>query len=115
MCRVTKAIPPHLAYSCQYWMGHMQHAEYSAELLDNITSFFKDFFPFWLEAISLLSLSSPVSYILAAAGTCALLKKWAKVGYNIMINDKFNNYITRTMRYPLWHQRHPNSFKYLPL
>ena len=90
--RVTKAIPPHLAYSCQYWMGHMQHAECSAELLDKITSFFKKFFPFWLEAISLLSLPSPVSYILAAAETCAILKKWAKVRSTMMINDKFNDY-----------------------
>ena len=113
--RVTKAIPPHLAYSCQYWMGHIQHAEGSAELLDKITLFFKDFFPFWLEAISLLSLSSPVSYILAAAETCAILKKWAKVGSNMMIIDKFNDYITRTMRFTLWHWRCPNSFKCLPL
>ena len=78
--RVTKAIPPHLAYSCQYWMGHMQHAKCPPELLDEIMLFFKNFFPFWLEAISLLSLSSPVSYILAAIETCTILKKWTKVG-----------------------------------
>ncbi|KAH0826236.1 hypothetical protein J3R83DRAFT_5695 [Lanmaoa asiatica] len=76
--RVTKAIPPHLAYSCQYWMHHMQDAQCTAELLDEVTSFFKNFFPFWLEAISLLSLSSPLSYILAAVETCADLEKWAK-------------------------------------
>ena len=79
MSRVTKAIPPYLAYSCQYWMDHMQHAECSAKFLDEVTSFFKNFFPFWLEAISLLSLSSPVSYILAALETCTILEKWAKV------------------------------------
>jgi len=76
--RVTKAIPPHVAYSCQYWMVHMQHAVCSPELLHKITSFFKNFFPFWLEAISLLSLSSPSSYILAALEMCTILTKWAK-------------------------------------
>jgi hypothetical protein len=87
--RVTKAIPPHLAYSCQYWMSHMRHAECSPELLEQVTSFFMKFFPFWLEAISLLSLSSPVSYILAAVETCTILEKWTKVGFPMMINDKF--------------------------
>ena len=87
--RVTKAIPPYLAYSCQYWMGHMQHAECAPEL-EKVTSFFKNFFPFWLEAISLLSLSSPVSYILAALETCTNLTKWAKVRSIVMINNEYS-------------------------
>jgi hypothetical protein len=87
--RVTKAISPHLAYSCQYWMGHMHHAECSPELLEQVALFFKNLFPFWLEAISLLSLSSPVSYILAAVETCTILEKWTKVGATMMMNDKF--------------------------
>ena len=87
--RVTEAIPPHLAYSCRYWMDHMQHAECSAKLLDDVTSFFKKFFPFWLEAISLLSPSSPMSYILGAIETCTILKEWAKVGSTCMINNKY--------------------------
>ena len=84
--RVNKAIPPHVAYSCQYWMDHMQDADCSAELLDEVTSFFKDTFPFWLEAISLLSLSSPVCYILASLQTCTILKEWAKVGLTMVMN-----------------------------
>ncbi|KAH0826227.1 hypothetical protein J3R83DRAFT_5685 [Lanmaoa asiatica] len=87
--RVIKAIPPHLAYSCQYWMHHMQDTECTAELLDEVTSFFKNFFPFWLEAISLLSLSSPLSYILAAVEACTHLAKWAKVGFIIMLTDEY--------------------------
>ena len=87
--RVTDAIPPHLAYSCQHWMGHMQHAECSSELLHRTTSFFKNFLPFWLETISLLSLSSPASYILAALETCSILTKWAKVRSTVMINDEY--------------------------
>jgi hypothetical protein len=86
---VTKAIPPHLAYSCQYWMDHMQNAECPPELLDEVTSFFKKFFPFWLEAISLLSLSPPVSYILGAIRTCTILEKWAKVGSPGKIIDQY--------------------------
>lgn len=84
--QVTKAIPPHLAYSCQYWMVYMQHADCSDEL-DNVTSFFKDFFPFWLEAISLLSLSCSESFD-AALKTCTILKEWAKVGLTTVVNVK---------------------------
>ena len=87
--RVATAIPPHLAYSCRYWMHHIQDAECSSELLDEVTSFFKNFFPFWLEAISLLSLSSPVSYILGALKTCTILEKWAKVGTIVMMNHGY--------------------------
>ena len=87
--RVTEAIPPYLAYSCQYWMGHMQHAECSLKL-EKVTSFFKNFFPFWLEAISLLSLSSPVSHILAAVETCTILTTWAEVRSIVMINDEYS-------------------------
>ncbi|KAG8219236.1 hypothetical protein J3R82DRAFT_74 [Butyriboletus roseoflavus] len=77
--RVNKAIPPHLVYSCQYWMDHLQHTRYTLDLLNEVTLFFNDFFPYWLEAISLLSLSSPLSFILSALETCTILKKWAKV------------------------------------
>ncbi|KAF8130208.1 WD40 repeat-like protein, partial [Boletus edulis] len=76
--QVNKAIPAHLSYSCQYWMYHLQHAECSPALLDEVTAFFKDFFPYWLEAISLLSLSSPLSAILSALETCTVLKEWAE-------------------------------------
>ena len=77
--QVNKAIPPHLSYACQYWMDHLQHANFTPELLKEITLFFKDFFPYWVEAISLLSLSSPLSPILSATETCTLLETWAKV------------------------------------
>ena len=87
--RVTKAIPPYLFYSCQYWMDHVQHAECTPELLDGITSFFKKFFPFWLEAISLLSHSYSVSCTLSALSTCTILKQWAKVRSRTVICDEY--------------------------
>ena len=77
--QVIKAIPVHLSYSCQHWMEHLQHAECSLALLDEVTVFFKSFFPYWLEAISLLSLSSPVLPILSAQETCTILTRWAQV------------------------------------
>ena len=77
--RVNKAIPPHLAYSCRYWMAHLQHADCTPDLSNEITLFLKDMFPYWLEAFSLLSLSSPLSSILSALETCTILRKWAKV------------------------------------
>ncbi|KAG8214191.1 hypothetical protein J3R82DRAFT_10981 [Butyriboletus roseoflavus] len=76
--RVTAAIPSHMVYSCQYWMNHLQHAECTPELLHEVTVFFKNFFPYWVEAISLLSLSSPLIHILAALETCTILQKWTK-------------------------------------
>ena len=77
--RVAKAIPPHLAYACQYWMDHLQDVDRPSELLDEVALFFKNFFPFWLEAISLLAHSSPVLYTVAALKACNILEHWAKV------------------------------------
>ena len=77
--QVNMAIPSHLSYACLHWMDHLQHATCTPELLHEVTQFFKDFFPYWLEAISLLSLSSPLSSILSAIETCTILMAWAKV------------------------------------
>ncbi|KAG9313831.1 WD40-repeat-containing domain protein [Chiua virens] len=76
--QVTKAIPLHLSYSCQYWMDHFAHVHCAPGLLDEVTLFFKTYLPYWLEAISLLSHSSPLSTILAALKTCTTLMTWAK-------------------------------------
>ena len=84
--RVNKAIPPHLSYSCQYWMYHLQHTECTLDLLNEVTLFFKTFFPYWLEAVSLLSLSSPLSPILSALETCTILQKWAKVRLYLVVS-----------------------------
>ena len=89
--QVTMTIPPHLAYSCQYWMHHLQAADCTPDLLNEVTLFFKAFLPFWLEAISLLSLSSPLSFILSALETCTILKKWANVRSTEVIRDKLLN------------------------
>ena len=85
--QVNKAIPPHLSYSCQYWMDHLQHVNCTPELLDEVTLFFKDFFAYWLEVISLLCLSSPLSPILSALETCTILQTWAKVRSHMMISS----------------------------
>ena len=87
--RVKKAIPPYLEYSCQYWMHHLQYASCTPDLLNEVTLFFKDMFPYWLEAISLLSLSSPVSSILSSLETCTMLEKWAKVKSVIMVSVEY--------------------------
>ncbi|KIJ58358.1 hypothetical protein HYDPIDRAFT_65611, partial [Hydnomerulius pinastri MD-312] len=77
--RVKAAIPSYLAYSCQYWMEHLHHVECSQDVLDQVTDVFKTCFPYWLEAISLLSQVVPVTYISSAQQSCALLQQWAKV------------------------------------
>jgi len=87
--RVKTAIPPYLAYSCQYWMHHLQHASCTPDLLDEVTPFFMDMVPYWLEAISLLSLSSPVSSILSALETCTMLREWAKVKSIIVVSGEY--------------------------
>ena len=87
--RVNTAIPSHLAYSCRYWMDHLQHVDCTAELSNDVTLFFKDMFPYWLEAISLLSLSSPLSTILFALETCTTLRKWTKVRLLIVASDGY--------------------------
>ena len=67
----------------------MQHAECTPDLLDKVTVFFKDFFSYWLEAISLLSLSTPVSSILSAIETCTTLKEWAKVRSTMVVSSQY--------------------------
>ena len=84
--QVTKAIPPHLAYSSRYWMHHLQK-DHTPDLLNEVTLFFKAFLPFWLETISLLSLSSPLSTILSALETCTILKQWAQVRSTMTAKD----------------------------
>ncbi|KAG9312578.1 hypothetical protein JVU11DRAFT_6974 [Chiua virens] len=74
---VDEAIPPHLSYSCLYWMDHLQHTSCSSDLISEIILFFKRFFPYWLEVISLLSLSS-ASPISSALQTCITLQHWAQ-------------------------------------
>lgn len=70
---VNKTIQPHLSYSCQYWVDHLQRADRTPELLYDVTLFFKDFSPHWLEAT--IALSS----ILSTAETCVTLEIWGKV------------------------------------
>ena len=83
--QVNKAIPPRLSYACLYWMDHLQSANCTPDLLNEVTQFFKGHFPYWLEAISLLSLSSPLSSILSAIQTCTILMTWAKVRSSLLI------------------------------
>ena len=87
--RINKTIPPHLAYSCLYWMHHLQHIDCNPDLLNEVTLFFKAFLPYWLEAISLLSLSSPLSSILSAIETCTILQKWAKVRSAMILSAQY--------------------------
>ena len=80
--RVKNAIPSPLSYSCQYWMDHLQQTDCTPELLKEVTLFFKGFFPYWLEAISLLSHNSHNSHlspILFALKACTILSTWAEV------------------------------------
>ena len=76
--RVKEAIPPYLSYACRFWMAHLQHATCTPELLTETTSFFQDFFPYWMKVISLLSHSSARS-IPCALEACTTLCNWAKV------------------------------------
>jgi len=87
--RVKQAIPPYLAYSCRYWMHHLQHVDCTPDLLNEVTLFFEDMFPYWLEAISLLSLSSPMPSILSALETCSMLREWAKVRSTITVSGEY--------------------------
>ena len=86
--QVNMAIPPDLSYACLHWMYHLQHAACTPELLHEVTLFFKDFFPYWLEAISLLSLLSPLSSILSTMETCTILMAWAKVWSRLLMHGQ---------------------------
>ena len=79
-------------------MDHLQHPDCTPDLLNEVFLFIKDKFPYWLEAISLLSLASPTTSILSATETCITLRKWAKVRSNVIISGVADHTVTRTQR-----------------
>ncbi|KAH7889268.1 hypothetical protein F5I97DRAFT_1993105 [Phlebopus sp. FC_14] len=78
--RIQLAIPSQLAYACQNWMKHLEQTVCTSDLMQEVSTFFKGYFPFWMEAISLLCHSNPITMISSALDSCASLQSWSKVG-----------------------------------
>jgi hypothetical protein len=71
--QIEKAIPPHLAYACQFWADHLHPALRSGILKTNLQDFIYNNLLYWFEALSLLDN--------VALATPALLKtaQWSRV------------------------------------
>ncbi|KAL4895756.1 hypothetical protein BDV59DRAFT_191665 [Aspergillus ambiguus] len=53
-------LPPELAYSCRYWIYHLEHSLVLSPETEHILFFLREHFLHWVEAMSLLGLASEV-------------------------------------------------------
>ncbi|KAJ6023799.1 NACHT and WD40 domain protein [Penicillium herquei] len=54
---IRQCVPPHLQYSCQYWVLHLKGSSHSISDME-IMSFLEEHFLHWLEAMSLMGVMS---------------------------------------------------------
>ncbi|EJC98463.1 WD40 repeat-like protein [Fomitiporia mediterranea MF3/22] len=61
--RISANVPPQLPYACMFWPQHLYEAQFSHELLDELTRFLHNRLLYWLEVMNLLgriNVASPV-------------------------------------------------------
>jgi NACHT domain len=51
--RVGLHIPPALLYACRFWVDHLKHTDFGADLFGKVETLFKKKFLYWLETLSL--------------------------------------------------------------
>lgn len=65
---IKNTIPPHLAYSCQFWKEHLQYLPVDDRVLRIVNEFFNTKLLYWLEVLSLIgqvSIASPAMVAIA--------------------------------------------------
>lgn len=73
--RIQRYIPPHLSYSCRFWLAHVQKTDFDVELAQEVKLFFDhERLLFWLEALALIDALS------GAVAALPLIVQWLKVG-----------------------------------
>ncbi|KAJ5936835.1 WD40-repeat-containing domain protein [Penicillium verhagenii] len=53
-------LPPELQYSCRYWIYHLDQSQAVSSKTEDVLSFLKGYFLYWVEVMSLLDLLSEV-------------------------------------------------------
>jgi hypothetical protein len=72
--RIERYIPPHLSYSCRFWLAHVRKTDFDVELAQQVKLFFDhERLLFWLEALALIDALSGVVTALP------LIVQWLKV------------------------------------
>jgi hypothetical protein len=90
---IQKRIPSYLAYACQYWADHLRSItaieKRDTEIVSLLRNFLNSHLLYWLEVLSLLSIShvAPKALLVAA--------EWLEVSSIAML--KFRRYYLRTM------------------
>ncbi|KAG2069071.1 hypothetical protein BDR04DRAFT_1157151, partial [Suillus decipiens] len=75
--RIKKRIPPHLSYSCQFWIWHVRTTAFTKELAKEVKSFFDhERLFFWLESLALIN----VNALSSAVHALSHIPRWLK-GY----------------------------------
>ncbi|PVF94474.1 hypothetical protein CPB86DRAFT_45312, partial [Serendipita vermifera] len=68
--RIKQRVPPHLQYSCFFWVDHLVESSHDTEIMDLVKGFMDNHFLFWLEVLSLCKRVNVASSILS------LLAEW---------------------------------------
>jgi len=71
---IKKCIPAELAYSCQFWTEHVQHAQFNSALAEEIQAFFNHKrLLFWFEVLSLLKVMNTCAGSLSSVIQCVMV------------------------------------------
>ena len=76
---VDKHIPPALLYACRFWDDHLAHIYFEIDLFEQLRTFLKTKFLFWLEALSL------TSNVAVALPALLALDTWLASGQGVSI------------------------------
>lgn len=64
--RIRKYIPPELAYSCRFWIGHLRRAPFDLRLTEEVRALLKDErLLFWFEVLGLLKVLNTCANLLS--------------------------------------------------
>ncbi|KAJ5225471.1 NACHT and WD40 domain protein [Penicillium chermesinum] len=62
--KIEQCIPRELQYSCRFWARHLLQSSMPTSLISTATSFLQRYFLYWVEAMSILGLTSDIIIVL---------------------------------------------------
>lgn len=76
---VARCIPPDLQYACLHWVEHYRQSGIQLSDGDEIATFFKDYFLYWLEAINLMGKSTEMVAIMRLYHSLLMVRRQLSV------------------------------------
>jgi hypothetical protein len=88
--QIAKAIPPHLAYACQFWADHIHAAPWSNIFKSNLEDFMFNKLLYWLECLSFLE------KVAIASPALLQMEMWGRVSESILCYLSQNTHVLHT-------------------